>query len=221
MPGPGKRRAALHDRKPTPRNTRVTRALYAARMSSLSSSIDGTDGLDAARSHWHWRGQARPPFAVEPNRHQESVWDYPRPPRLETDPREVVIRWGTLVVARSMRAIRALETAHPPSFYIPLDDIAPGLLQPAEGTSLCEWKGPARYWSLVDGERRLAKVAWSYPRPLAGSEALRDGVAFYCHALECTVGSAIVAPQPGGFYGGWITPELVGPFKGAPGSEGW
>ncbi len=190
-------------------------------MSSLPSSNDDATWPDTARSHWHWRGQARPPFAHAPAAGQESVWDYPRPPRIEADPREVVIRWGTREVARSVRALRALETAHPPSFYIPLADIAAGLLEPAEGTSLCEWKGPARYWSLVDGGRRLAKVAWSYPHPLAGSEALRDGVAFYCHALECSVGGAIVTPQPGGFYGGWITPELVGPFKGEPGSEGW
>jgi uncharacterized protein (DUF427 family) len=177
--------------------------------------------IDAARSHWHWRGQSRPPFAHEPGAGQESVWDYPRPPRLEVDRREVVIRWGEREVARSTRAIRVLETAHPPSFYLPVADITPGLLQLAEGSSLCEWKGPARYWSLVDGARRLAKVAWSYPRPLEGSELLRDCVAFYCHALECSVGGARVVPQPGGFYGGWITPELVGPFKGEPGSEGW
>ena len=126
-------------------------------MSSLPDPI----ALDEAPSHWHWRGQARPAFAVAPEPGQESVWDYPRPPRLEIDPREVVILWGALEVARSARAIRALETAHPPSFYIPLADIAPGLLEPAEGTSLCEWKGPAHYWSLVDGTRRLAKVAWS------------------------------------------------------------
>ncbi len=193
--------------------------MYPAAMSSQTSSPD--DDLAAARAHWAWRGQARPPFAEPPAAGQESVWDYPRPPRLEADPREVVIRWGTLEVARSLRAIRALETAHPPSFYIPLADIAPGLLQPAEGTSLCEWKGRSRYWSLVHGDRRLNKVAWSYPRPLPGSEVLRDGVAFYCHALECTVGGAPVTPQPGGFYGGWITPELAGPFKGEPGSEGW
>jgi len=179
------------------------------------------DDLAAARAHWAWRGQARPPFAERPSAGQESVWDYPRPPRLEADAREVVIRWGTLEVARSVRTMRALETAHPPTFYIPLADIAPGLLQPAEGTSLCEWKGRSRYWSLVHGERRLNKVAWSYPRPLPGSEVLRDCVAFYCHALECTVAGAPVTPQPGGFYGGWITPELAGPFKGEPGSEGW
>lgn len=190
-------------------------------MSPLPPSKDDAGWLDAARSHWHWRGQARPPFATPPNARQESVWDYPRPPRLEVEAREVVVRWGTRLIARSVRAMRALETAHPPSFYIPLDDISPGMLEPAEGTSLCEWKGPARYWSLVDGKRRLPRVAWSYPRPLAGSEALRDGVAFYCQALECTVGGAPVTPQPGGFYGGWITPEVVGPFKGEPGSEGW
>jgi len=190
-------------------------------MSSLPSSFADDDLLRDAPSHWAWHGQARPAFAVAPRPGQESVWDYPRPPRLEIDPREVVVRWGERVVARSTRAIRALETAHPPSFYIPLADIAPGLLELAEGTSLCEWKGPARYWSLVDGGRRLAKVAWSYPHPLPGSEALRDAVAFYCHELDCRVGGERVAPQPGGFYGGWITPELAGPFKGEPGSEGW
>jgi uncharacterized protein (DUF427 family) len=138
------------------------------RMSSLPSSAFDDDSLDAVRGHWHWRGQARPAFAAAPRPGQESVWDYPRPPRLEVDRREVVVRWGEREVARSTRAIRALETAHPPSFYIPRSDIAAGLLEPAEGTSLCEWKGPARYWSLVDGARRLAKVAWSYPQPLPG-----------------------------------------------------
>ncbi|MEP6506030.1 MAG: DUF427 domain-containing protein [Betaproteobacteria bacterium] len=188
---------------------------------SSPSSYEQADWLDVARSHWHWRGQARPPFAVEPGAAQASVWDFPRPPRLATDAREVVIRWGGVEVARSVRTIRALETAHPPTFYIPRADIAPGVLEPAEGTSLCEWKGPARYWTLVDGTRTLARVAWSYPKPLPGSEAIADCVAFYCHALDCTVDGHAVAPQPGGFYGGWITPELVGPFKGEPGSEGW
>jgi len=188
---------------------------------SSSTPYEKADWLDAARSHWHWRGQARPPFAVEPAAGQASVWDFPRPPKLAPDTREVVIRWGGVEVARSVRSVCALETAHPPTFYIPRADIATGLLVAAEGTSLCEWKGPARYWSLVDGPRRLARVAWSYPKPLAGAEAIADCVAFYCHALECTVAGQPVEPQPGGFYGGWITPELVGPFKGEPGSEGW
>jgi uncharacterized protein (DUF427 family) len=132
-----------------------------------------------------------------------------------------VIRWGEIEVARTKRSIRALETAHPPTFYIPWADVARELLEPAEGTSLCEWKGPARYWTLAQGDRRLPRVAWGYPNPLAGSEALADCIAFYCHELECTIAGELVRPQPGGFYGGWITPELVGPFKGEPGSEGW
>jgi uncharacterized protein (DUF427 family) len=114
-----------------------------------------------------------------------------------------------------------LETAHPPSFYLPWDDVQQHLLQPAPGSSLCEWKGPARYWTLVHGERRLPGVAWSYPQPMAGAEALATCVAFYPAQLECTVDGARVRAQPGGFYGGWITPELAGPFKGEPGSEGW
>jgi uncharacterized protein (DUF427 family) len=177
--------------------------------------------LAAARDQWHWRGDARPPFAVIPGPGQSSVWDFPRPPRLEADSREVVIRWGGLEVARTTRAVRVLETAHPPSFYLPLEDIAQQLLRPAPGSSFCEWKGPARYWSLVDKDRRLDGVAWSYPRPLAGAEPLASRMAFYPAPLECTVGGQPVSAQPGGFYGGWVTPELVGPFKGEPGTSSW
>lgn len=174
-----------------------------------------------ARARWRWRGRGRPPFAVVPGPDQYSVWDYPRPPCLAPETREVVIRWGDVEVARTRRAIRVLETSHPPSFYLPWDDVARRFLQPAAGTSSCEWKGPASYWTLVDGGRRLSRVGWSYPRPLAGAEALAHCVAFYPQDLACRVGDAIVRPQPGGFYGGWITPELTGPFKGEPGSEGW
>jgi uncharacterized protein (DUF427 family) len=177
--------------------------------------------LQAARDQWRWRGQERPAFAVEPLAGQESVWDYPRPPALAADTREVVIRWGMREIARTRQAVRVLETAHPPSFYLPWGDVDLKCLQAAAGGSICEWKGPARYWSLVDGERRLPNVAWSYPEPLAGAEVLADRVAFYAHALDCTVGGAKVLPQPGAFYGGWITPELVGPFKGEPASGGW
>jgi len=181
-----------------------------------------SDWVQAARGKWRWRGEARPPFAVAPGPGQESVWDYPRPPRLAPDMREIVIRWGELEVARTRRALRMLETSHPPTFYLPWDDVARGLLQPAEGSSFCEWKGPAQYWSLVRGEQSLVKVAWSYPQPLAGAEALADRVAFYpADALDCRVDGARARRQPGRFYGGWITPELVGPFKGEPGSEGW
>ena len=177
--------------------------------------------LKRARAQWRWRGDDRPAFAIDPKPGQESVWDYPRPPRLSRDTREVVVRWGTIEVARTRRAIRVLETAHPPSFYLPWEDVAQHLFEQAPGSSVCEWKGPARYWSLVDGERRLRSAAWSYPQPLSGAEELATCVAFYAAALECRVDDALVRSQPGGFYGGWITSELVGPFKGEPGSTGW
>ena len=179
------------------------------------------DWLQAARDAWDWRGQQRPPFAVQPGPGQVSVWDFPRPPRLVPDTREVVLRWGDVDLARTRQAMCVLETAHPPSFYLPWADVARHLLQPAPGGSFCEWKGPARYWSLVDGARHLPGVAWSYPQPLAGAEALADRVAFYLTGLDGTIDGQPLRPQPGGFYGGWITPELVGPFKGAPGSAGW
>lgn len=183
------------------------------------------EALRAARAAWHWRGGTRPPFAVVPGPGQVSVWDFPRPPVLQAEPREVVVRWGAAEIVRTRRAWRVLETAHPPSVYLPWDDVQPGWLQPARGAaSFCEWKGPARYWSLVDPAdpaRRLDQVAWSYPSPLPGAEPLAHCVAFYAHALQCSVGGAPVQPQPGRFYGGWITPELVGPFKGGPGSAGW
>lgn len=175
----------------------------------------------AAREHWHWRGQSRPPFAVTPAAGQVSVWDFPRPPRIVADTRQVVIRWGDRLVASTRCCLLVLETAHPPSFYLPWDDVVRDLLVPASGGSFCEWKGPARYWTLSDGVRRLPGVAWSYPRPLADATALADCIAFYPASLDCRVDGAPVRPQPGGFYGGWITPELVGPFKGDPGSAGW
>lgn len=177
--------------------------------------------LQSARDHWQWRGQGRPPFAHPPQPGQTSVWDFPRPPQLATDSREVVIHWGEMEVARTRRAIKVLETAHPPSFYLPWEDVAKHLLQPAPGRSFCEWKGPAQYWSLVHGNDRLDGIAWSYPHPLSGAEALSTCVAFYPAGLNCTVDGAVVKAQPGGFYGGWITPDLAGPFKGDAGSSSW
>jgi uncharacterized protein (DUF427 family) len=177
--------------------------------------------LEQARAQWHWRGKTRPAFATVPDAGQESVWDYPRPPAFVPDPREVVVRWGRTEVARTRRAVRSLETAHPPTFYLPWADVDAQLFQAAPGSSFCEWKGPARYWSLIGANGQLRSVAWSYPQPLAGAELIADCVAMYASTLECTVGGARATPQPGGFYGGWITPELVGPFKGVPGSNGW
>jgi uncharacterized protein (DUF427 family) len=190
-------------------------------MTANSKGSPSSAWLQAARDHWQWRGKTRPPFAHTPLPDQTSVWDFPRPPRLAIDTREVVICWGALEVARTRHAIKVLETSHPPSFYLPWTDVASHLLQQQSGSSFCEWKGPAQYWSLVNGNDRLDGVAWSYPRPLAGAEALATCVAFYPSGLVCTVDGAVVLPQPGGFYGGWITPDLAGPFKGEPGSSAW
>ena len=183
------------------------------------SMTPSPEELAAARAQWQWRGQRRPPFAAVPQPGQVSVWDFPRPPQLSFDAREVLVRWAGVEVARTRRAVRVLETAHPPSFYLPWDDVARAYFQPAPGSSFCEWKGPARYWSLVDGNRYLPRVAWSYPQPLAGAEALADCVALYPTDLECSVEGEPVTPQPGRFYGGWITPELTGPVQGRGGQR--
>jgi uncharacterized protein (DUF427 family) len=170
---------------------------------------------------WRWHGQGRPPFAVAPGPGQESVWDYPRPPRVIVDERHVVIRAGELVVADTRRAVRVCETASPPTWYLPAADVRTDLLLPATGASHCEWKGTARYWSVRDGDTVTERCAWSYPEPLPVFAALRDHFAFYPGLLDCAVDGIPVLPQPGRFYAGWVTPELVGPWKGEPGSEGW
>jgi len=153
---------------------------------------------------------------------QESVWDYPRPPRVEADPREVVVVLGGVEVCRTTGALRVLETSHPPSWYLPSQDWFPGVLSPAPGSSYCEWKGVAAYLTVTAGGRTAPAAAWNYPDPAAGFEVLRGAVAVYPAAMDrCTVGGEVVAPQEGGFYGGWVTSDVVGPFKGVPGSTGW
>jgi uncharacterized protein (DUF427 family) len=159
---------------------------------------------------------------VEPGPGQESVWDYPRPPRIEPAARRLRVVLGGVVVAETHRGIRVLETSHPPVYYFPPEDVLPGALHEARGSSLCEWKGLARYWDVEGGGVLRPRAAWSYPAPLPEYELLRDHVAFYPAAMdECTVDGERALPQPGGFYGGWITARVVGPFKGEPGSEGW
>jgi uncharacterized protein (DUF427 family) len=170
---------------------------------------------------WRYYGQKRPTFAVLPRPGQESVWDYPRPPRVEKDSREVTVRFGALEVARSRRCLRVLETASPPTFYLPPADVRWKFLEPASGKSYCEWKGEAHYWTVVLPDRRLERAAWSYPDPSPGFESLRGCLSFYPSRLDCYVDEIRVEPQPGHFYGGWVTPEIVGPFKGEPGSEAW
>jgi uncharacterized protein (DUF427 family) len=153
---------------------------------------------------------------------QESVWDYPRPPSAEVTGRHVVVAFGGRVIAESRRAVRVCETSHPPVYYVPRADIPDGVLEHAGGGSWCEWKGTATYWDVVAAGRRLAGVGWSYEQPTAGYEHLRGAVAFYPGRVDAAlVDGERVRPQPGGFYGGWITDEVVGPFKGGPGSSGW
>lgn len=177
--------------------------------------------MKTGRGGWRYGGQERPPFAIAPGEGQESVWDYPRPPRLEPDPRLVEVRLGPETIARTERSVRVLETASPPTFYIPPEDVRAKLLEPASGRTHCEWKGEARYWTVVAGAVRLEGVGWSYPDPSPVFVALKDYLCFYPARIECYVDAVRVEPQPGRFYGGWVTPEIVGPFKGGPGSEGW
>jgi uncharacterized protein (DUF427 family) len=159
---------------------------------------------------------------IPPGPGQESVWDYPRPPRLEPTSRLVVVTFGGVEIARSTRALRLLETSHPPTYYVPPEDVRREHLFPAPGASVCEWKGAARYWSIRVGERVSQQAAWSYADPVARYAALRDHLCFYASRVDaCFVDGERVTPQPGDFYGGWITADIVGPFKGGPGSMGW
>jgi uncharacterized protein (DUF427 family) len=159
---------------------------------------------------------------IKPGPGQESVWDYPRPPRLEPTNRHIQVVFNNVMVADSWRALRVLETSHPPVYYIPPEDIQMIYLSSSMRSSYCEWKGKAAYYSLVVGERREPDAAWYYPNPTLPYAALKDHVAFYPKKMDaCLVDGEPVRPQPGTFYGGWITPDVVGPFKGEPGTESW
>ena len=159
---------------------------------------------------------------IAPGHGQESVWDYPRPPRVEPSDALLEIRLGGQVVARTKAAVRVLETSHPPTYYLPLTAFAEGVLRPAGGSSFCEWKGDASYLDVVTPARTAARAGWTYARPSPGFEALVDHVAVMPGAMDvCTVDGEIVVPQEGGFYGGWITSRVVGPFKGGAGTWGW
>ncbi len=170
---------------------------------------------------WDFTGQHRPSFAAQPKSGEESVWDYPRPPICVNDDREVCVQFGELVVAQSTNTIRVLETASPPTFYIPPSDVNFELLVQAAGSSFCEWKGAATYWSLNAGGQRLKHVGWSYQAPCQRFAAINGFLSFYPAKLRCRVAGETVRPQPGGFYGGWVTDEIIGPYKGEPGTGGW
>lgn len=158
----------------------------------------------------------------EPGPGQESVWDYPRPPKLEKTEKQILVFFNDQLIADTRNAWRVLETSHPPVYYIPPHDIRKSSFVPAQGSSWCEWKGKAIYFDILVGDKTARNAAWSYPRPTPPFAPIKDHVAIYAGLMDrCLVDGHEVIPQPGGFYGGWITPDIVGPFKGAPGTSGW
>ena len=163
--------------------------------------------------------RTRPDFAVEPGAGQESVWDYPRPPAIRREDRVVEVRDGDDVVARSQEAYKVMETASPPTFYIPAADIDFDLLVPVSDTTYCDWKGTATYWALA--RRPDGPVGWCYERPRPRFEVIKGYLAFYPGRVDCLLDGEPVTTQAGRFYGGWITSDVVGPFKGEPGTGHW
>jgi len=152
----------------------------------------------------------------------ESVWDYPRPPRVEPSTRRIRVVLGDVTVADTTRAFRVLETSHPPGYYIPPGDVLSEYLRPSRRRTYCEFKGQASYYDLVVGERVVRDAAWYYPDPAPGYEVIRAHLAFYPGRVDaCFVDEERVAAQQGDFYGGWLTADIVGPFKGGPGTAGW
>lgn len=153
---------------------------------------------------------------------QVSVWDYPRPPALVPEARRLRVLFAGQVIADTQQGLQLCETASPPTYYFPLQAVAEGVLEPSRHRSLCEWKGQARYFDVVVGRARAPNAAWCYPQARAPFEALAGWIAFMPAMMEaCYVEEEQARPQPGGFYGGWITDELTGPFKGKPGTLHW
>ena len=159
---------------------------------------------------------------IPPGPGQESVWDYPRPPRLEDSTRRIRVVFNGVTIADTQRAKRILETSHPPVYYITPKDVRMDLLTPARRTTFCEWKGAASYYTLTMDSKTVEQAAWYYPQPNRQYAAIRDCIAFYPSKMgACYVDDERVTPQLGDFYGGWITSEIVGPFNGDPGTTGW
>jgi len=162
---------------------------------------------------------------VAPAKGQESVWDYPRPPTLEDCKERIRIIFNGVTIADTTQAKRVCETSHPPTYYIPPEHIAAEYFSlAASNASFCEWKGSCSYYTVSVKGKTAAHSCWFYPKPTSGTVfvAIAGYVAFYCAPFDaCYVGEHKATPQPGGFYGGWVTPNIVGPFKGAPGTMGW
>ncbi|MFD2587879.1 DUF427 domain-containing protein [Croceitalea marina] len=176
--------------------------------------------LFEARNKWQFTGTKRPDFAEEPKKNQVSVWDFPRPPALVQVQEEVRVFAGETCIVKSKNALAVCETASPPTYYIPPEEVHLELLVPIpKKKSLCEWKGTAKYWALKTSPNK--GIGWSYKNPFSPFEALKDYIAFYPQTLDCFIGDEKVRPQPGTFYAGWITDHLAGPFKGDPGTGHW
>lgn len=162
------------------------------------------------------------PNRINPEPGQESVWDYPRPPRLEETTKPIRVIFNGIAIADTRRAKRVLETSHPPCYYIPPEDIKLEYLSQTGRKSFCEWKGMAGYADVVVGDKRAANAAWYYSQPTSEFAAIKDHLSFYASKMDaCYVDDELVQSQPGDFYGGWITKEIVGPFKGGAGTMGW
>ncbi|KAI8612700.1 hypothetical protein BC830DRAFT_1135603 [Chytriomyces sp. MP71] len=190
-------------------------------------SMSDESAIKASQDSWKFRGNNRPPFAIAPGPGQESVWDYPRPPAIVPDPRAVTVKAlgkETPIVNGSLNAIRICETAAPPTWYLPKSDVdTTKLVRVADQSSFCEWKGAATYWALTEAPGKA--VAWSYESPRKEFQAIAGHICFYPSRVECYVQgketTERVRPQPSEFYGGWVTNEIVGPFKGEAGTSHW
>ena len=177
--------------------------------------------LEEARAAWRWRGRQRPDFATEPGPGQESVWDYPRPPAYVPDSRLVEVYAGDSVLARTERTIRVLETGSPPTFYLPPEAVDNALLTPSGRRTFCEWKGRAEYFHVQGSDGRVDNAVWRYPDAFDDARPIAGWYACYPSLLRCYVDGETVRAQAGGYYGGWITADVVGPFKGEPGTGHW
>ncbi len=184
------------------------------------SKENNLNWLQKARDSWGQNGNERPSFAIQPKEGQRSVWDFPRPPKIEDVNKRVSVKHQGKSIVDTKDAKAVLETASPPTYYIPEQDVEISQLTKIPGkSSFCEWKGNAEYWALrtdIDNP-----VAWSYPSPFEEFEKIKNHFGFYPQRLDCEVDGEKVTSQPGSFYAGWITPDLVGPFKGEKGTESW
>ncbi len=169
---------------------------------------------------WEYDGSSRPPFADEPGIQQESVWDYPRPPRIECSVKQVRVISSKGLIAETLSALRVIETASPPVYYLPHSSIDWTFLRKIEHSSWCEWKGSASYLIYTGGEIEVI-AGWSYEDPSDGFELLKGYASFYPRVLNCFLDTEPVQAQPGEFYGGWITKDILGPIKGGPGTSHW